>query len=131
MFVSSSTFRSGLPAGRELTRTQPARIRRCALSRLAARPRRASSESSRVLTLPHFLFRAGVIGGEVALRGCQRERAGQIGNHPELLVGLDMQVEHDDQTGQQPAIKEQISAAAYADQVRDPGGLFEEPDEIQ
>src|SRR6202030_2178723 len=45
--VSESTLRSALYAGRELTRTRPAIIRRWAISRLSARPRRAISASSR------------------------------------------------------------------------------------
>src|SRR5580658_4322979 len=44
--VSESTLRSALYAGRELTRTRPAMIRRCAISRLSASPRRAISASS-------------------------------------------------------------------------------------
>src|SRR5271168_393302 len=48
MRVSASTLRSAFAAGRELTRTLPAMMRRWAPSRLSARPRRVISRSSRV-----------------------------------------------------------------------------------
>ena len=61
----------------------------------------------------------------------ERDLTGQSGDQLHLQPELEMEVEEDKQTDDDPYVDDQIDAAADPDEPRQKGGVLWEPDEIK